>query len=353
MRGGMMLSRTHLGFPTGLLLALLSLSLLLMAGRGQAEEQRAYPRIDDTPREIGLEVPDWFKLSFLDLREDLDEAVAGGKMGLALYFGLEHCPYCEVMLHQNLAEPDIRQYLAGHFDVVPLDVEGAREVVTLDGDRLTERLFAANRRLNFTPGFSFIDGEGEEIFRIRGYYPPYRFRAALEYVIDRHDRNGTFREYLERADPPPKFDLEDINERDFFDAPPHMLDRSRVPAQRLLVVFFERRGCHACDVLHSEPLSNPEVIERVRQFQAVQLDLDADTPVITPDGERTTARAWGERLGIHWAPTMVFFDEHGQEIIRIEAVVGLHRLYTTMEYVLTRAYKEFPTYRRWRAGNVE
>lgn len=335
------------------LLGALGIALIFAPGRALAEEDPFFPSIDDTPRKIGLVVPEWFTVSFLDLREDLEAAVERGKMGIALYFGLEHCPYCERMLHENLAEPDIRQYLSDHFDVIALDVEGSREVATLEGEIVPERAFAAQRRLNFTPGFTFIDADGNEIFRIRGYYPPYRFRAALEYVIDRHDREGSFREYLERADPPPKFEVEDINEREFFAKPPHMLDRSQVPAERPLVVFFERRSCHACDVLHSEPLSDPSVIERVQQFDAVQLDLDAETPLVTPDGQRTTAREWGQSLEIHWAPSILFFDERGQEILRIEAVVGLHRLSTTMDYVLTRAYEEFPTYRRYRAGNVD
>lgn len=306
--------------------------------------------IDDTPRQIGLHTPDWFQLSFLDFREDLDRAVERGKQGLAIYFGMDHCPYCEAMMENNLAQPDIRQYFSDHFDVIALDVQGSREVTTLEGETMGERAFAVQRRLNFTPSFSFFDADGNEIHRIRGYYPPYRFRAALEYVVDRHDREGTFREYLERADPPPKFDTDDINHQPFFQRPPHMLDRSRIPAQRPLVVFFERQACHACDVLHSEPLNDGRVLERMQFFDAVQLDLDAETPVITPDGRRTNAHDWGESLDVHWAPTMVFFDERGNEIIRIDSVVALNRLRNVMDYVLTRAYEEYPTFERWRAG---
>jgi thioredoxin-related protein len=330
--------------------AVLCLSLLLPAGSFGAADPLGSLELDDTPRQIGLHTPDWFELTFLDLREDLERAVARGKQGLAIYFGMDHCPYCEAMMENNLAEPDIRQYFSDHFDVIALDVQGSRDVVTLEGETVGERTFAVQRRLNFTPAFTFFDADGNEIHRIRGYYPPYRFRAALEYVIDRHDRQGSFREYLERADPPPKFDTEDINHQDFFQSPPHMLDRSRIAAQRPLVVFFERRACHACDVLHSEPLTDPTVLDRVQLFDAVQLDLDAETPVITPDGQRTTARAWGERLDIHWAPTLVFFDEGGAEIIRIDSVVALNRLRNVMDYVLTRGYEEFPTFERWRAA---
>lgn len=325
----------------------LALLLTIPCAIGSVDEFRS---IDDTPRPIGLHTPDWFEPSFLDFREDLERALSRGKKGLAVYFGMDHCPYCEAMLNENLAQADIRQYFSDHFDVVALDVLGSREIVTLDGERMSERAFAVQRRLNFTPSFAFFDADGEEIFRIRGYYPPYRFRAALEYVIDRHDREGSFREYLERASPPPKFDVDDINYQAFFQNPPFMLDRSRIPAQRPLVVFFERRACHACDVLHSEPLEDRRLLEQLALFDAVQLDLDADTPVITPDGTRTTAREWGEQLDIHWAPTLVFFDERGREIIRIDSVVALNRLTNVTNYVLTRGYEDFPTFERWRAA---
>ena len=40
----------------------------------------------------------------------------------------------------------------------------------------------------------FYDTDGREALRLRGYYPPYRFLAALEYVADRHYGQERFRE---------------------------------------------------------------------------------------------------------------------------------------------------------------
>jgi len=37
--------------------------------------------------------PPWFKQSFLDIREDVDEAATAGKR-LLLYFYQDGCPYC-------------------------------------------------------------------------------------------------------------------------------------------------------------------------------------------------------------------------------------------------------------------
>ena len=60
------------------------------------------------------------------------------------------------------------------------------------------------------------------------------------------------------------------------------------------------------------------------------------------------ARAWAEDLEIFYAPTVVFFDEHGREIIRIDAVVQVYRLRGVLDFVLRKGYLDAPTYQRWR-----
>ncbi|MBK1673521.1 thioredoxin [Ectothiorhodospira shaposhnikovii] len=319
--------------------------VLALSGSVCADDQ---PPIDDRPRLIGLQAPDWFHLSFLDLGEDLQTARDEGKRGLVVYLGMDDCPYCEALFQVNFQQPDIVEYTRRHFLVVALDVLGSRTMTTLEGRSLTEREFAIRQRLNFTPSFLFHDLEGEPVFILRGYHSPYRFRAALEYVADAHYQRESFRDYLARADPPPRFDPDDLNHRDFFRPPPHGLDRSQVAAERPLVVFFEQGECHACDVLHTEPLGDPEVLDLLSLFDVVQLDMWSDTPVVTPDGRRLTARQWAEEMDLFYAPTLVFFDELGEEILRVDSVIRLHRLQAVLEYVLTRGYEEYPSFQRWR-----
>ncbi len=304
--------------------------------------------IDDVPMRRGVEHPAWFKESFLDLREDLREAIAAGKRGLIVYFGQEDCAYCEALIQVNWGrEQDIVAYTRAHFDVVAIDIWGTREVTDLRGEVLSEREFAVREQTNFTPSLIFYDREGREALRLRGYYPPYKFRAALEYVADGFYRIESLRDYLARADPPPKFDLADLNEEPFFDPPPHALCRRRFPADRPLVVFFEQRECHACDILHSDPLQDPTTRALLDRFQVVQLDMSGDTPVITPAGERLRARDWAEALGLFYAPTLVFFDEQGHEVFRLDSVARLYRLRNTLRYVLAKGYREAPL-QRWR-----
>jgi thioredoxin-related protein len=323
----------------------LAVPALALADLGDLDDT---PLILDVPRVRHVDHPDWFKVSFLDLREDLAEAEAAGKTGIAVYFGQDHCPYCQALMQVNFGLPDIVHHTREHFDVIGIDIWGARPVVDLQGNELTEREYAVRENTNFTPSLIFYDTEGREALRLRGYYGPYQFRAALDYIAEGFYRRESFRDYLARADPPPKFDAADLNEEGFFDPPPYALDRSRFPGQQPLAVFFEQGECHACDILHTTPLRDPEVRELLAGFQAVQLDMWGDAPVLTPAGERTTARDWAEALDIFYAPTIVFFDEQGREIIRLDAVTRLYRMRGVLRFVAEKGYLEAPTYPIWR-----
>ena len=304
---------------------------------------------DDSPRPAAAELPDWFKQSFLDLREDLKEAVKAGKQGIMVYFGQDHCAYCHRLLQVNFGLEDIAGYTRQHFDVIALDARGPREVRLLDGSRMTEQEFAQAMDTNFTPSIIFYDRQGQEALRLRGYYPPYQFRAALEYVADGHYDDESFRDFLARGDNRRVFDAEDLNEEDFFIPPPFNLNRRQRPGERPLVVFFEQGDCHACDVLHGQLLQAPPIRSLVQELDAVQIDLQSQVPVVTPDGRRLRAREWAAELGLFHVPTLIFFDEQGREVLRLDSLVRFYRLDQVLRYVSSRAYRDL-SYPRWRAS---
>jgi thioredoxin-related protein len=307
-----------------------------------------FPEFDDQPLEEPLTLPEWFKLSFLDLREDLEDARKSNKAGLVVYFGQKYCAYCRQFLEQDLVQDDIRHYLLERFDVIGIDIHGHNQVTDLQGTSLDETRFSIREQTNFTPSVVFYGLDGEEALRLRGYYPPYRFRAALEYVADGHYRKESFREYLARADVPLVFEPGDLSEESFFLPGPYMLDRSRMPGERPLVVIFEQGNCHACDVLHAGPLQDAGIRRRIGQLEAVQLSFWSDMPVVTPSGERTTAHRWAEQLGLFYTPTLIFFDAGGKEIIRVDSVVQFYRLQNVLDYILEGGYLEFKTFQLWR-----
>ena len=326
-------------------LIVLSLSSLIINSYAATEDSIIF---DDRPLDDPLVLPDWFKLSFLEIGSDIKEAKEQNKKGLIIYFGQKYCPYCKAHIKNNWGQDDIVKYTQKNFDVIAINVKGQRPVLNVDGKTYTEKTFSALKKTNFTPSILFYNTKGQEILRLRGYRPPYQFQAALEYVADKHYAKETFRNYLARAESALGFGKAELNTNDMFNSPPYLLDRSRIKAERPLMVVFERKRCHACDVLHGGPFARPEIESELLKLEAVQLDMNSNKILITPDGKKLSANQWADQLSINYSPTILFFDESGKEIIRIESVVWFYRLRNVLNYVLSGAYKKYATFQLWR-----
>ena len=91
------------------LLCILGLALLIcpVGIASVVTYDNGFVEFDDAPLKEPLAFPDWFKLSFLDLREDVKEVNEAGKQGLIVYFGQKYCAYCKQFLEEDLEAEDI------------------------------------------------------------------------------------------------------------------------------------------------------------------------------------------------------------------------------------------------------
>ena len=303
---------------------------------------------DDQPLIDEIVLPDWFKVSFLELQEDIQEAAENNKRGLIVYFGQKNCAYCKAQLENNWGRKDILNYTLNNFDVIAINVQGQKAVTGLDSKTYTEKSYAIAQNTNFTPSLVFYDLKGKEVLRLRGYRPPYQFQAALEYVADGHYKKEPFNIYLARAEAAYSFGDDNLNEHESFLPAPHILDRRHFAAERPLLVTFERRRCHACDILHAGPLADPRIHQLLDKLDVVQLDMDAESPVITPGGKKLFSRQWATQLQLDYSPTLIFFDLKGNEIIRIDSVVWFYRLQNVLQYITSGDYVQQPNFQVWR-----
>src|SRR5512134_1604837 len=85
-----------------------------------------------------VDIPAWFKESFLDFPDELREAAAAKKR-LLLYFGQDGCPYCRELMQVNFARKDIADTTRARFDAIALSIWGDREVTWTDGKKRTEK----------------------------------------------------------------------------------------------------------------------------------------------------------------------------------------------------------------------
>lgn len=329
--------------------ALFGLLLLFShAGIAASRDNPNDANFDDRPLKEDIVLPDWFKMSFLELKDDLSDARENKKKGLIIYFGQKRCPYCKALLERDWGKKDIINYTRKNFDVIAINIRGQKSVIDLNGKNWTERSYSVAQKTNFTPSLIFYDLQGREALRLRGYRPPYQFRAALEYAADAHYLEESFSHYLARAEKAFRYGKDGLNKYNSFLPPPYILDRSHFAADRPLLVSYERPRCHACDILHGGPLNDPRIRKLLRKFDVVQLNMSTDTPLVTPAGKKTTARKWAQTMNLDYAPTLIFFDERGREIIRIDSVVWFYRLRNVLTYIISKAYQKQPNFQNWR-----
>jgi len=296
------------------------------------------------------DAPSWFRNSFLDIREDLSDATAEGRR-LMLYFYQDGCPYCKKLLQDNFGQAAIAAKTRELFDVVAINMWGDREVTGLKGEDTTEKAFAKNVKVMFTPTLVMLDENGEVALRINGYFPPHRFDAALDYVGGKHEKELTFAEYAVTVSPVPASG-ELHGDPSWLKSPYRFADRMKASGKPLLVLF-EQKWCLACDELHREILSREDSMARLSKFDVAVLDMWSNEAVQTPDGRDTTAKTWARDLDVKYAPALVFFGTDGKEAIRADAYLRTFHIQSLMDYVTSGAYRDQPEFQRFIASQAD
>lgn len=297
-----------------------------------------------------METPAWFTETFLDIREDVREAAKEGRR-LLVYFGQDGCPYCKELVRTNFTQQRIVEKTRRHFVSLALNIWGDREVTWTDGRAMNEKEFARMLKVQFTPTILLFDEQGAVAARLNGYYPPHRFEAAIDYAAGKLEKKQAFGEYMKTAVKEAASDR--LHDEPFFIKPPYALKRQ--PGGKPLLALFETRHCSGCDDLHREGFRRPEVGSQIGRFDVVRLAL-GDTAVLTkPDGKRSNADAWARELKVNYTPTLVFFDDRGREVLRVEAYLRPFHLASALAYVAEGGYRSEPSFQRYiqaRAGQM-
>mgnify|MGYP003579013290 CR=1 FL=1 len=154
----------------------------------------------------GLHGQDWFLDSFLDLKQDIEEAAAKGKR-IAISLEQRGCPYCTEMHEKHLANATISAYVRQHFEMIQLNQFGAREVTDLDGKVLPEKEMARRWAVTSTPTILFlpdtpVKGQAHLVSpaRMRGLLPPPAFLAMFRFVAEKQYKTMEFPAYARQQE---------------------------------------------------------------------------------------------------------------------------------------------------------
>src|SRR5210317_1660083 len=218
---------------------ILNLTLIIISSCGPMHAQETGDQLSPGMVNPGyVEKPSWFKDSFLDIREDVSEAASAGKRVL-LYFYQDGCPYCERLVKENMSQQDIVTALREKFDVIAINMWGDREVLNLEGKETTEKKFAVDNKIMFTPTLEFLNEQGDKVLRLNGYVPPHKFKTALNFVSQKKEKEGSFRDYMAKF--PQAAGSGKLHIDSSYLQPPY--DLSARNNNKPLLVLFEQKNC--------------------------------------------------------------------------------------------------------------
>ncbi len=287
------------------------------------------------------EHPDWFKVSFLDLFEDIEDAADNNKR-LLIYYYQDGCPYCKKLLEDNFSQREIAEKAQKYFDVVSINLWGDKEV-TVGDNVYTEKEFAEALKVQYTPTLLFFDEDKKIVFRANGYYLPEKFSALLDYIGQKQEAVVSYQDYMAKTSPQPSTGKlhNDINSVRSINDLSYKNNRDKPT-----LVMFEQKKCATCDELHLDILKRKESLTLLSRFNVAVLDMWSNEQLITPAGKKLKIRDWAKQLDVKYAPSLVFFNK-GEEVFRSDAYLKAFHTQSAMDYVASEAYKKQTNFQRY------
>ena len=276
-------------------------------------------------------LPDWFKQSFLDFKDDVEDARQAGRH-IMVFMDLNGCPYCARMLDENFHNGDNLPYIREHFDVISVNVRGDRDVGWIDGKTYSEQALALKLKVVGTPTLVFIDPDGNKVLQLNGYRTPQTLRHALEYVNAKAYRQQSLSDFIEKKQAKSVYT--------FRDHPRFEKVTDFANYRKPLAIIFEDRNCADCDGFHEKVLNHPDVLAELKPYRVVRLDAYADTPIVDVSGKRTTPRKWAASLALTHRPGVVLFDE-AKEAGRVEGRFYHFHFKEMLRFVSGKYYRQY------------
>jgi thioredoxin-related protein len=101
-----------------------------------------------------------------------------------------------------------------------------------------------------------------------------------------------------------------------------------------LMAYFGQDGCPYCKALMQTNFSQQPIVEKTRKhFVAVAFNMWGDREVVWLDGATMSEKELARRLKVQFTPTVLFFDEQGKVVARINGYYAPARFGAVLDYV--------------------
>jgi len=117
----------------------------------------------------------------------------------------------------------------------------------------------------------------------------------------------------------------------FLDIPEDVRDAAR--ERKSLMLYFGQDGCPYCRELLQTNFTQRPIVEKTRRhFVAIALNVWGDREVTWADGRKMSEKELARSLRVQFTPTLIFLDEKGAVVARLNGYYPPHRFSAALDY---------------------
>ncbi len=107
-----------------------------------------------------------------------------------------------------------------------------------------------------------------------------------------------------------------------------------------LIILFTQDGCPYCNALVERNLAQQDIEALMRsKFLVDAMNLVGDRPVSALDGKNYTEKSFSEAMKVQFTPTLLFFNEKGEVILRLNGYMPPEQFKIALHYIVEKKDK--------------
>ena len=113
--------------------------------------------------------------------------------------------------------------------------------------------------------------------------------------------------------------------------------------KRRVLLYFYQHGCPYCSKLLHDNFGDQVIAEKTQQhFDVISLNMWGDREVTGLQGEAISEKEFAARLKVQYTPTLLFLNEQGDPVVRLNGYYQPHIFSAIIDYVAAHKEGELP-----------
>ncbi|HIE55845.1 MAG TPA: hypothetical protein EYP90_11825, partial [Chromatiaceae bacterium] len=108
-------------------------------------------------------------------------------------------------------------------------------------------------------------------------------------------------------------------------------------AGKRVLLYFYQDGCPYCARLLQDNFADRQIAQQTRKhFDVIAINMWGDREVTDIQGNTLTEKQFAARMRVQYTPTLVFLDENGEPLARLNGYYPPHKFAVVLDYVAGR-----------------